>query len=125
MGYHPRIEGTEAATYQTTRTRRSELWFVNNRALEEAILSYVAKYAQRYSINLYALAIEGNHIQFPAHLPKANRAHFMRDLNSSIARAVPRYQKGSPPGRLWARRYSAEYIAGAEDIEEQFFYTVL
>ena len=49
----------------------------------------------------------------------------MRDLNSSVARAVPRYQKKFPPGRLWARRYSAEYLPGTQDIEEQFFYTVL
>lgn len=125
MGYHPRIETTRIATFQTTRTRCSELWFVNNRALEEAVLGYAAKYAARYSVKLYAMAIEGNHIQFPAHFPKANRAHFMRDFNSSVARAMPRYQKAHPSGTLWARRYSAEYLPGAEDIEEQFFYTVL
>lgn len=125
MGYHPRIETTKMATFQTTRTRRSELWFVNNYHLEQAILGYAAKYAARYSVKLYALAIEGNHIQFPARFPKANRAHFMRDFNSMVARAVPRHQQLYPSGRLWGRRYSAEYLPGEEDIEEQFFYTVL
>lgn len=125
MAYHSRIETCKMPTFQTTRTRRSELWFVNNRPLEAAILGYAAKYAKRYSVKLYALAIEGNHIHFPALFPKANRAHFMRDFNSSVARAVPRYQSAYPPGRLWARRYSAEYLPAPEDTEEQFFYTVL
>lgn len=125
MAYHPRIETKKIATFQTTRTRRSELWFVNNRPLERAILGYAAKYAARYSVKIYGLAIEGNHVHFPALFPKANRAHFMRDFNSAIARVVPRYQKAHPSGPLWARRYSAEYLPADEDIEEQFFYTVL
>jgi len=49
----------------------------------------------------------------------------MRDLNSSIARAVPRYAPAYTGGRLWERRYSAEFLPGSEDIEEWFFYTVL
>lgn len=48
----------------------------------------------------------------------------MRDLNSSIARAVPRYTN-HPGGRVFARRYSNEFLPGAPDIEEYFFYTVL
>ncbi len=127
MGYHPRIECKEIASFQTTRSRNSELWFVNNDKLESAILGFAAKYAERYKVKLYALAIEGNHVQFPAHFPGANRAHFMRDFNSSVARAVPRFQPKyiSAGGSFWARRYSAEYLPGPEDIEEQFFYTVL
>jgi hypothetical protein len=125
MGYHPRIECKKISTFQTTRSRCSELWFVNNYTLEQEILGYAAKYAKRHTVQLYALAIEGSHIQFPALFPKANRAHFMRDFNSAVARAVPRRQPNYPGGRLWARRYSAEYLPGAEDIEEQFFYTVL
>jgi hypothetical protein len=86
MSYLPRIECSRVASFQTTRSRNSELWFVNNQALEHAILGYAAKYSNRYQVALYALAIEGNHVQMPAHFPNANRAHFMRDLNSSIAR---------------------------------------
>jgi hypothetical protein len=98
---------------------------VNNRKLEEAILGYAARYSTRYEVKIYALAIEGNHIQKVAHFPKANRAHFMRDFNSSVARAVPRFQPNYPGGGVWARRYSAEYLPADEDIEEWFFYTVL
>ena len=125
MPYHPRIECEDVSSFQTTRTRNSELWFVNNPGLEEAILGYAARYATRYEGKIYALAIEGNHIQKVALFPKANRAHFMRDFNSSVARAVPRYQSEYPGGPLWARRYSTEYLPGDEDIEEKFFYTVL
>jgi len=123
--YHPRIECKKIATFQTTRSRNSELWFVNSYKLEQAVLGLVAKYSYRYQVKMYALAIEGNHMQFPALFPEGNRAHFMRDLNSSVARAIPRYQRTYPGGRFWARRYSAEYLPAPDDIEEQFFYTVL
>lgn len=125
MGYHPRIECKKIPSFQTTRSRNSELWFVNNQALEDAILGYTARYVTRYEVKLYALAIEGNHSQFPALFPQGNRAHFMRDLNSSVARAVARLQPKYPGGRFWARRYSSEFLAGAEDVEAYFFYTVL
>jgi hypothetical protein len=80
MGYHPRIESTKLPSFVTTRSRNSELWFINNKPLEDAILGYAAKYKERYGAKLYALAIEGNHIQGPILFPKANRSDFMRDL---------------------------------------------
>lgn len=125
MPYHPRFECKKVASFQTTRTRNSQLWFVNNSNLEKTVLGYAARYATRYSVRLYALAIEGNHIQHVAHFPECNRAHFMRDFNSSVARAVPRFQSNYPGGSLWQRRYSAEYLPGDSDIEDRFFYTVL
>ena len=125
MGYHARIECREVASFMTTRARNSELWFVNNSDLEEAILGYAARYSSRYGVNLYGLSIEGNHTQEAAMFPNGNRAHFMRDFNSSVARAVPRYQPGYSGGRFWARRYSAEYLVDREDIEHYFFYIVL
>lgn len=125
MGYHARIESRTLGSFLTTRSRNSELWFVNNKRLEESILGFAAKYSNRYSVKLFALAIEGNHIQGPALFPKANRSEFMRDFNSSVARAVPKFVKEYRGGRFWARRYSAEFLPSAEDIEEYFFYTVL
>jgi hypothetical protein len=125
MGYHQRIECKDIPSFQTTRTRNSELWFVNNPELEDAILGYAARYTTRYEVKLFALALEGNHSQKAATFPKANRAHFMRDFNSAIARAVPRYQQNYPGGRLWARRYSTEYLVGPQDLEDYFFYIVL
>ena len=66
MGYHARIEKNNVASFLTTRSRNSALWFINNHKLEEAILGYTAKFAARYNVKFYALAIEGNHIQAPA-----------------------------------------------------------
>jgi len=112
-------------SFVTTRSRNSELWFVNNQELEEAVLGYAAKFSERYTVKLYALAIEGNHTQTPADFPQCNRAGYMRDFNSCVARAVPRYTPEYPGGRFWGRRYSAELLPAGEDIEAKFFYTVL
>lgn len=125
MAYHPRIESKALTSFVTTRSRNSELWFANNRPLEEAILGYLAKFTARYKALVYAFAIEGNHIHAPIHFPGGNRASFMRDLNSCIARAVRRFVPEYSGGRFWGRRYSTEFLPGADDIEEYFFYTVL
>lgn len=125
MGYHPRIESDEVSWLVTTRTQNSRLWFPNNKPLERAVLSYAAKYATSYGVKLYALAIEGNHVHGVMDFPHLNRADFMRDLNSSIARAVPRHVPEYDGGRLWGRRYSAEILPEAADVEDRFFYTVL
>lgn len=125
MSNHPRIECKKVASFQTTRTRNSELWFVNNAKLEQAILGYAARYSTRYGVTMYALAIEGNHIQQVNRFPSANRASYMRDFNSSVARSVIRHQRNYPGGKLWARRFSSEHLPASQDIEEYFFYTVL
>jgi len=125
MGYHPRIESRTLGSFLTTRTRNSALWFINNRRLEDGILGYAAKFSDRYKVQLFGLAIEGNHIQGPALFPQGNRSSFMRDLNSCVARAVPKYVSGHPGGGLWERRYSAEFLPADSDIEDRFFYTVL
>jgi hypothetical protein len=125
MPYPLRIECKKVASFQTTRARNSELWFVNNPELEHAILGYAARYSTRYEVKLYALAIEGNHVHQVAHFPNANRAHYMRDFNSTVAKAVARYQSSYPGGGLWERRYSAEHLPDNADIEEYFFYSVL
>ncbi len=89
------------------------------------MLGYAARFAHVHKVSLYALSVEGNHIQATALFPEGNRADFMRDFNSSTARAVARHTPQYPGGRLWGRRYSAELLPDHKDIEEQFFYTVL
>lgn len=123
--HHPRIEHPEYAAFTTVRSRNSELWLANNRAVERAALGYIAKYSNKYQVILYALALEGSHVHTCSQYPLSNRAQFCRDVNSSIARAVARLTPEYPGGRLWARRYSSEVVPSHEDIERQFFYTVL
>ena len=88
MGYHPRIELSEHAYFNTIRRKNSRLWFVNNPKLEKQILSYVAKYSTVHNAELYAIAIESNHIQDLANFPNENRSDFIKDRNSAIAKLV-------------------------------------
>ena len=125
MGYHTRIESKDKATFVTTRTRRSELWFANNQKVEELALARLAKYTNQYQARLYAFTLEGSHYHQVAHFPLMNRSDFARDFNSTLATGVARHTPNYPGGGLWARRYSGEVIAGDQDIEHQFFYTVL
>lgn len=125
MGYHPRIESSTLSSFITTRTVQSRLWFVNNPQFEGAALGYAAKFSKRYNVKLYALGIQGNHFHCAGAFPKMNRANFMRDFNSCTAKALSKYTPEFGGGRVWGRRYSAEIMPGAEDVEEYFFYIVL
>lgn len=125
MSGHPRIESADLASFCTSRTRNSELWFINNPELEQATLGYLAKFSKRYGVKLYAFSSEGSHHHTPSHFPKCNRADFMRDFNSCVAKAVKRLTPEYPGGKLFARPYSQEFLPAPEDIEEYFFYTVL
>lgn len=125
MGYHPRQESSLDWKFVTTRCRNSELWFANNLPVEEATLGYAAKFSERYNIKLYALAIEGSHNHLSIKSPDRNVSKFMQDFNSCVARSVGRLTPHYPGGSLFARRYSAEHLPGKDDLEEQFFYTVL
>ena len=59
MGYHPRIEVSDIASFSTIRTRNSELWLINNEKLENAILGNLAKFATRHKVKLFGFAMEG------------------------------------------------------------------
>jgi len=125
MAYHTRIETADEGNLITTRTRNSELWFINNPKLEEEMLSWLAKCSEREGVKLYAFAIEGSHHHEVAAFPRANRAEFMRNFNSVTAKAVAKHVKNYPGGSLYGRRYSNEFLPENKDIEKYFFYTVL
>lgn len=55
----PRIETADRGNLLSTRCRASELCFVSNPKLEQAILGYAAKFVDRYGVSLYELTIEG------------------------------------------------------------------
>lgn len=125
MPYHPRIECENLTNFTTIRTRNCELWFRQNAAFEREVLGNLAKCSERYGITLYAFAIEGNHKHELAGFPVGLRAHFFRDFNGSVTRSLKRHEPTYPGGGLWARRYSNEFVPQDNDIEKQFFYTVL
>ena len=125
MGRHPRIETPDKCNFITIRTRNSELWFVNNKILHERFCAYLAKYQEKYKVIIYAFVIQGNHYHLLARFPKGNRALFMRDLNSMLARLTKIYVPSYPGGTLWGGRYSPEVVPEAIDIEDRFFYCAL
>ena len=57
-----RVEDSEHVRLSSSRTINSVLWFVNNKALENHILAYLAKYVQKHSVELYAFVIVGNYV---------------------------------------------------------------
>jgi len=126
MGNQPRIESKDYSAFTTTRTKHSELWFINNKAFETHILALTAKYSEVRNVKLYALAIEGSHIHILADYPDENCSDFQRDLNSMIARSAPHFCFEFHDYGLWERRYSKELIPQhRDDILSKFFYTVL
>ena len=126
MAYHPRQETKKYASYTTSRTIASRLWFANNKPFEYKILSYLAKWVTVRKVILYAVAIEGNNIHILADFPELNRADFERDFKSQIAIIAPKYCLNFEGGPFFARRYSSELIPHhIADMKKQFFYTVL
>ena len=125
MSYHPRIEVVDLTNFITSRTRNCELWFVNNKALETEVLTNLAKCTDRYDVDLYAFALQGDHHHEVCIFKKPNRSDYQRDFKSGVARAVQRLCPEYPGGRLYGRRFSNEFVPTDQAIEEQFFYTVL
>src|SRR5690606_25655970 len=83
-----RVECKDKVQLITCRTINSALWFVNNKKLQYVILAYLAKYAQKYGVLLYAFTIVGNHYHIVAKFPEGNRSAFFRDFNARIAQLV-------------------------------------
>lgn len=109
----------------TTRTASSRLWFVNDKALESKILGALARYQDKYKVEIFAFIIMGNHYHLLARFPSCNRALFMRDFNSAVARLVGRYVKAHGRRSVWARRYSYQVLLREEDIKHWFYYVAL
>ena len=124
MAHHPRIEHPSFAQLCTTRTRNSELWFVNNKALHKDILGYFAKNIQVCKAKTYGIAIEGSHIHHLTEFPEMNNSAFHRVFNRCVNLAVKRHTDFTG-GSLWGRRFSNEFVPEDADIEERFFYVVL
>lgn len=119
------FEHLELAFFATTRTICSLLWFVNNPALDERILAYLAKYQERYGVVIYAFVIMGNHYHLIACFPMGNKAAFFRDLNSMIAKLTGSKVENYGGGKLWARRVRVQALPNPEDIKDRMFYAAL
>jgi len=119
------IEDPTATYLITTRTAGSKLWFINNPELEYKILAALARYQSIYQVIIYSFILMGNHYHLEARFPNANRALFMRDFNSAVARLVGRAYDIHGRGSVWARRYSYQILPRTEDIKHWFYYVAL
>jgi len=119
------IENSEWTYLITTRTAGSRLWLIHNRELEERILGCLARYQEIHQAEIFSFIIMGNHYHLIARFPKQNRAQFMRDFNSSVARIVGRYVGEHGRRSVWARRYSYQILPTPEDIKHWFYYVAM
>ena len=122
MGQPLSIEHKKWTSLITTRTAGSKLWFVGDKGLEKLILGALARYQEIHEVKLYGFTLMGNHYHLVAHFPKRNRAQFMRDFNSAIARLVGRYIEEHGRRSVWARRYAHQVLPRHKDIEHWFMY---
>ena len=120
-----RIEFPHYGSFTTSRTIKSRLWFANNSELDGYNLAYLAKYREKYEINLYAFVMQGNHYHTTTAFPGCNRASFFRDLNARIVEGVRKHVPSFEGGPLFERRYAEQTLPTPADIEEQFFYCAL
>jgi hypothetical protein len=120
-----RIEDKNRKSLITTRTQRSELWFVMNRDLQRKILGFLAKIQKRHNVEIYAFVILGNHYHLVARFLLQNRSAFMRDFNSVIPKLLKAANPDYDGGSLWERRYGEQGLPLDEDLEDYFFYCAL
>jgi REP element-mobilizing transposase RayT len=125
MGQLLRIEDPERVSHITSRTRRSRLWFINNRQLELKTLTYAARLQEKYNVTLYALCLMGNHFHQLARFPRANRAAFERDFKCQYQRYAKSCYPELDGEQLWGQRYSEQAVLLDSDIEIYFWYVML
>ena len=120
-----RVETPDHVQLITSRCINSALWFVNNKELEERIYAFLAKYVEKYKVELYNFQLVGNHYHILAKFPGSNMAHFFRDFNARVAESVKLLSESFESGPLFERRYCNQVLPEAGDIEDYFFYIAL
>lgn len=125
MGQPISIEDSEGVYFITTRTSGSKLWLTKGGELERQILACLARYQEIHGVILYCFVVMGNHYHLIAKFPRMNRAAFMRDFNSAVARLVGRHIGVHGRRSVWARRYACQMLPRSEDVRHWFFYAGL
>lgn len=120
-----RVENPDISSLITARCQNSRLWFVNNSKLEKEILFWLAKYTNKYSVELYAFALMGNHFHIVARFPLVNRAAFCREFNKCVAIAVRYHVPNFEGGTLFERRYAEQALPLDKDVEDKIIYCAL
>lgn len=119
------VEYPDKVVLITIRTIASRLWFVNNQALVENILLYLAKYQEEYQCEVYGFVLLGNHYHLLAKFPLSNRSAFLKAFDSRIAHLVKKHVPHFRDGKLWARRPKVQAVLNSEDVMDRFLYVGL
>ena len=85
----------------------------------------MAKYIEKYQVELYGFQLVGNHYHLLARFPLGNMALFYRDFNARIAESVKLLVPEFESGPLFERRYASQAVPEKDDIEDYFFYLAL
>ena len=125
MGRDLSYEDSKKIFFLTSRTMNSKLWFIKNRKLEERLLAFLARYKERYQIDLFAFQMMGNHYHLLARFPKMNKAKFTRDFNAIFAKLTATHVKEFGGGKLWARPVRSQSVGNESDVMDRFFYAAL
>ena len=120
-----KINIPEEVCLTTIRTQNSRLWFVNNKKVENEVLSYLAKYQNIYGAVIYAFILMGNHYHMVVKFPRGNRHKFKKVFNRIFANILKRHEKEYLGGNVWGRRYRPQGLPRPTDIKHWFFYTAL
>lgn len=118
-------ERNDLIFFSTTRTIRSQLWFIHNAILEDRILAFLARYQELYNVTLYDFILMGNHYHLLASFPRNNKKAFFTAFNSIIAKLTRTHVKKFEGGKVWGRRVRSIPVGDYIDAKHQFIYTAL
>ena len=80
----------------------------------------IARYQEKFGIEIYAYVVLSNHIHLIVRAPQSNVDNFMQNVNREISRRVNWIFHREGP--LWARRYDDLEILTESDLLEAFLY---
>ena len=86
-------EFPKEVVFITSRIILSRLWFKLTPQVCDFFHAALAHYQEIYNVEIYAFCLMGNHYHLLARFPKGNRAPFVRDFNSILARSLPHMLK--------------------------------
>lgn len=112
MGEVPRIQRADEIYFVTNRCSGERFRFGKAALIKPIFEGLLAKYQERYEIDIFGHVCMGNHFHLIVRAPKRNMHLFMKDFQSDLATEVNRMQDQS--GQVFGRRYSAIPILDTE-----------